>query len=119
MIVIRNGKQIVRCDGCSKAPENLDQFDQFYISWPAGYHLITREPLIKYLTMPHAPTMPVTLHTCPACAKRIRRALKNNMIHALPEGPLKKYLLGIMDRAENKFRAFQIHFLKDSRIGQA
>ena len=119
MIVIRNGRQVCRCDGCSKAPANLDKFDEFYISWAAGFHAITKEPLIKYLMMSHAPGIPVVLHSCPQCAKRIRGALKSNKLNTLPEGPLKKYLLDILAKAENKFRAFQIHFLKDSRIGHA
>ena len=119
MIVIRKGRQIVRCDGCSKAPENLDNFDSFYISWPGANHPVTGEPRVIYLSMKHDAGLPTMLHSCPACAKRVRGSLKVNKLDLLPEGPLKVYLKTIVDKAGNTFRAFQIHFLKDSRIGHA
>ena len=119
MIVIRKGLEVIRCDGCSKAPDKVDKFDAFYISWPVGFHPITNEPLIKWLMFKHNLNIPATMHTCPDCAKRLRRSLKVNKLEQLPDGPLKKYLLDIVASSENKFRAFQIHFMKDSRIGNA
>ena len=119
MIVLRKDKQVVRCDGCNKAPENLDQFDAFYISWPCGTHPVTGENTIKYLMFKHHPGVPETLYTCPWCAKIIRKCLKTNKLHELPDGPLKGWLLAIVAKRENKFRAFQIHYLKDSRIASA
>ena len=132
MMVIRGGRQIIKCDACDKAPENLDQFDAFYVSWPVsererqssltGAHgkLIREpEPTIKYLMFKHHPGVPETLHTCPWCAKIIRKCLKTNKLHELPDGPLKGWLLAIVAKGENKFRAFQIHYLKDSKLGHA
>ena len=138
MMVIRGGRQIIKCDACDKAPENLDQFDAFFISWPVserqrstlvgdsfnGKHgklFLPKEPepTIKYLMFKHHPGVPETLHTCPWCAKIIRKCLKTNKLHELPDGPLKGWLLAIVAKGENKFRAFQIHYLKDSRIGNA
>lgn len=119
MIILRKGKQVCRCDSCDKAPENLDQFDAFYISWPCGTHPVTGENTIKYLMFKHHPGVPETLHTCPWCAKIIRKCLKTNKLHELPDGPLKGWLLAIVAKGENKFRAFQIHYLKESRLGNA
>ena len=119
MIVIRNGQQITRCDSCSKESRPLDKFDQFYISWPSGFHHITQEPLIQWLRAKHNAGVPVMLHSCPGCAKKVRTCLKVNKIHNLPDGPLKKYLLDIIAKPDNNFKAFQIHFLKESRLGQA
>lgn len=119
MIVIRKGLEVVRCDGCGVAPDNIDKFDAFYISWPAGTHPITDEPLVKWLMFKHNVGIPATMHVCPLCAKKLRGSLKVNKLNLLPDGPLKKYLLEIVGKADNKFRAFQLHFMKDSRLGQS
>lgn len=119
MIILRNGQQRVRCDGCGVMPEKLDQFDAFFISWPAGNHIITQEPLLKYLRTTAQPNIPVMLHSCPLCASKIRAALEVNKLHELPAGPLRKYLMDVVSKPENNFRAFQIHFLKDSTLGRA
>jgi hypothetical protein len=119
MIVVRKGIEIIRCDGCGSAPDNIDKFDAFYISWPAGFHAITDEPLVKWLSFKHNAGIPATMHTCPNCAKRVRGSLKVNKLELLPNGPLKKYLLDIVAKADNKFRAFQLHFMKDSKLGHS
>ena len=111
MIVIRNGKERVQCDGCGNTPVNLDNFDQFLISYPIGGHPITMEGRVKYVWN-HALNLPMILHSCPECIKSIRRSLKVNKLDKLPNGPLKKLLLTIASRPENCFKAFQIIFLK-------
>src|ERR1035437_9364786 len=118
MIVIRNNKDRVQCDGCGNTPANLDNFDSFLISYPIGGYIITQEGRVKFVWN-HSLNAPMILHSCPECAKAIRRSLSVNKLNKLPVGPLKKILLASVARSDIKFRAFQIHFLKDSVLGQA
>ena len=118
MEVTQHGVPAVTCDGCGHKQLAGDAFDPFYISYPCGFHNLTGEPLAKFLYQSLEPLQPRKYHACPECAKNIRGAVKKQG-HGLPPGRLRDDLRGVLQRSDNKMMAFQIHFLKNSRLGEA
>ena len=119
IILTAEGITATRCDGCSKHERSTNEFSPFLISWPVGFHPITKEPVLRFIYEKQNPHTPITLHACPECGRRIRKALKSGRLKQLPEGPLRKVLLQTVENPENKFSAFQIHYLKESRLANA
>ena len=119
MNLLSHGLKVTQCDGCDKRQLAGDQFDPFYISYPAGFHAITGEPMVKFLYESVEPLRPRQYHACPVCAAKVRRALKRNLIGLLPDGRLRADMLATRSRVDNPMRAFQIIFLRQSLLGEA
>jgi hypothetical protein len=118
MKLIRNGVSWTECDGCAKKQLPGDEFDPFFISYPAGFHQITQGPLVKYLYESIEPLMPRQYHCCPNCAARIRSSLKDGKIREMPASRLRTDLLSVLARRDNKLKGFQIHFMINSRLAK-
>lgn len=105
--------QGVRCDVCAKLQGimDVDTFMPFMIDWVVGRHPISGEQVSRWVHERQTPGIPVTLHACPTCSKKVAGFFETKDLGVLPTGPLKKILRSTLANPENKIESFRLHYM--------